>query len=1354
MFQNFSPGRQIHLVNCGRLSGFLAAFGLACSRSQPVQAVPTMHSSKSTLATFLLLALAVLLPAGNSCAATNYQQWLGQYGLPLDSTGLGAHTAAPATDSIPNLIKFSLGLNPWQSGYAGRYRAGITNNAGQNYLALTYASPYPAPNGIAISGEFSSNMATWFDAAGTQIGNLTNSGLQSITIRDAVPVAGAAARFTRLKVTVTAILPTNTMPPQVTGTAAIGQTLTATSGIWNGGSEPPACTYQWTRNGTNISGATNTTYLYGADDVGGIIAVQVKAVNIAGSTTVTAPLASPEPEQVVIFQTGASTDDAASVTNATGDIASTMYWPYSSTSRMSFLRWKSQIPPGATITAAYVKVMANGEAGNASASVNRLQLLDYGNCPVFASTANPFTWPTTTNSVDSTVPGIWTSNQWVASDDIKSLIQEYIDRGDYTYGNYLGLRGSFVSGNWKRAYTWDYGDHSSAPQLEVHYTGGQAMLSLWMADPETRLGQKVYTQIANRHATDTLRVKLDGNVIYAKAAPISTSEEVFTADYRSLLAGSHTLLVEILDGNGSVRGAASRTWTKLHNGIAKVAINEHNAICRDGVPFFPITPWGIGINALPIWAGQINTLCGQSFGLTKNLTSWSSFLQDAETANYPIMGPAMGDFFPGGYSGHLSEVPAGSSNWVYFTSLDMARVTEYINASKDSPALMMYVWQDEPDLGGPSQYIPATEVRRWTDKCHELDTEHLHYLNLVGYPFAGPGPHPTYNNQKAQSYSFLYDDRQTSPMGTNQAFADKTLIADVLAFDYYPYDLATNPSYSDWVGLSDLALALDHLRQWNYNLMPAMTWIETVDVNADTNYPTPAPLPTQLNNLIWLSIIHEVKGIQWFHYDQANAVPTSAENRAVMDTATKWITALTQPILSAPENVTWAVTNQGVSGGRVDTMTRQYDNRLYIFATSITTNGVSTNGMAASSSVRFDLPGLAAGQTIGVLGEGRTVTSSNGYFSDAFSPLAVHIYTYPALTNLPPVADAGADQQVPVATTNSVASVSLNGAGSFDADGTISSYVWKDGATQIAMGATASVNLAAGAHVISLIVTDNGGAKGTNTVTVLMTPPPVANAGPDQQVTDTNNAGSVTIALNGSGSSAAWSTITNYAWSLGGNPLTNGMTAQVTLIAGTNNLTLTVTDNYGATGSDALQVVVVNTNVVMVQYQIAASADDTYCSSSGGSTYNNSIMYIPYSSTARFAFLRWPLGIPAGKTILSADVQVKSVGLAGDANPSTASLQLVDTNNCPNFSAANPFTWQVTAANVNWVLPGTWTTNSWYLSGNLKTLVQEFVNRPGYVSGNYLGLRCANFSGNWKQAYQWDNGTHADGAILRVTYLP
>ena len=87
-------------------------------------------------------------------------------------------------------------------------------------------------------------------------------------------------------------------------------------------------------------------------------------------------------------------------------------------------------------------------------------------------------------------------------------------------------------------------------------------------------------------------------------------------------------------------------------------------------------------------------------------------------------------------------------------------------------------------------------------------------------------------------------------------------------------------------------------------------------------------------------------------------------------------------------------------------------------------------------------------------------------------------------SNQPPVANAGPDQTVTDSDGNGSETVALNGAGSSDPDGTISSYVWKEGATQIATGATPSVSLAVGTHTLTLTVTDNAGATASDTVVV------------------------------------------------------------------------------------------------------------------------------------------------------------------------------------------------------------------------------------------------------------------------------
>jgi endo-1,4-beta-xylanase len=87
-------------------------------------------------------------------------------------------------------------------------------------------------------------------------------------------------------------------------------------------------------------------------------------------------------------------------------------------------------------------------------------------------------------------------------------------------------------------------------------------------------------------------------------------------------------------------------------------------------------------------------------------------------------------------------------------------------------------------------------------------------------------------------------------------------------------------------------------------------------------------------------------------------------------------------------------------------------------------------------------------------------------------------------TNQPPNANAGNDQTVTDSDGNGSQSVSLNGSGSNDPDGSITSYVWTEGANQIATGATPAVTFSVGVHNVTLTVTDNNGAQDTDNVTI------------------------------------------------------------------------------------------------------------------------------------------------------------------------------------------------------------------------------------------------------------------------------
>jgi hypothetical protein len=85
--------------------------------------------------------------------------------------------------------------------------------------------------------------------------------------------------------------PVNTAAPAVTGTATTGSTLTSTTGTWTG-TATITYAYQWKRGGTNITGATASTYVLQVADVAQAIKCSVTATNgfgvaAADSNTVT-----------------------------------------------------------------------------------------------------------------------------------------------------------------------------------------------------------------------------------------------------------------------------------------------------------------------------------------------------------------------------------------------------------------------------------------------------------------------------------------------------------------------------------------------------------------------------------------------------------------------------------------------------------------------------------------------------------------------------------------------------------------------------------------------------------------------------------------------------------------------------------------------------------------------------------------------------------------------------------------------------------------------------------------------------------------------------------------------------------
>jgi Ig domain of plant-specific actin-binding protein len=121
--------------------------------------------------------------------------------------------------------------------------------------------------------------------------------------------------------------PSNTAQPAISGTAAVGQTLTGSNGTWT--ENPTSFTYQWVRcaasggasDGSDcavIGGATTASYVVGTGDVGFTLRFRVTAVNADGQAT-----AASNATAVVVAQAGPPNTALPTITG-TATVGSTL----------------------------------------------------------------------------------------------------------------------------------------------------------------------------------------------------------------------------------------------------------------------------------------------------------------------------------------------------------------------------------------------------------------------------------------------------------------------------------------------------------------------------------------------------------------------------------------------------------------------------------------------------------------------------------------------------------------------------------------------------------------------------------------------------------------------------------------------------------------------------------------------------------------------------------------------------------------------------------------------------------------------------------------------------------------------
>jgi subtilisin family serine protease len=159
---------------------------------------------------------------------------------------------------------------------AGTYQVIVDVYSGTTAFDVTTFSVLPG----AGDGAFAVNPTTLSGVQGEPIAYTASwSGLMPNTDYLGIVSYGDTGRSTLVSVASGEApppdAPVNTAPPTISGTPAVGQTLTASPGTWN--IDGLTFAYQWQKNGADIAGATGATYQVANADQGASITVVVTA---------------------------------------------------------------------------------------------------------------------------------------------------------------------------------------------------------------------------------------------------------------------------------------------------------------------------------------------------------------------------------------------------------------------------------------------------------------------------------------------------------------------------------------------------------------------------------------------------------------------------------------------------------------------------------------------------------------------------------------------------------------------------------------------------------------------------------------------------------------------------------------------------------------------------------------------------------------------------------------------------------------------------------------------------------------------------------------------------------------------
>jgi hypothetical protein len=211
-------------------------------------------------------------------------------------------------------------------------------------------------------------------------------------------------------------------------------------------------------------------------------------------------------------------------------------------------------------------------------------------------------------------------------------------------------------------------------------------------------------------------------------------------------------------------------------------------------------------------------------------------------------------------------------------------------------------------------------------------------------------------------------------------YAEYVRGCDMASFDIYP---VANDSPEIAGKLWFVAQGVQRLVQWAGPERPVWNCIECTRINQ----PAAKATPEQVRSEVWMSLIHGSRGLIYFVHEWKPKVRESAllddpPMLAAVTAINRQITALA-PVLNRPTDKGAATVVCEPKENPVAIMAKQHGEALYLFAVAM---------RGSQTTARFALKKFPGAPRIEVLGENRTLTVTNGGFTDTFAPWTVHLY--------------------------------------------------------------------------------------------------------------------------------------------------------------------------------------------------------------------------------------------------------------------------------------------------------------------------------------------------------------------------